>query len=160
MMTIWARLRFWVFQATDRLLGTHLVEQEMVRLQHHVEMVGTRASDLHQQIEDLNLLLHVVQLQMCVLYLHQRQILRPATWLRFIPDEGPDEEKSIDILVNRLVKHKLATIRTEADDEGTYIYHLRPDWKAIGDLLSNSQGFDNSVIVTWLEKIRSDNIYG
>ena len=153
-MTIWTRLRFWALLVTDRLLGTHLVDREMVCLQRHVGMFESQVSVLRQQMEDLNLLLHVVQLQMCVLYLRQRHILRPETWLCFAPNEGPDEEKSLDLLVNRLLKHKLATVRTEAAGEGNYIYHLRPDWEAIGSLLSNSQGFNDCMTVAWLEEIR------
>ncbi len=159
-MTMWKRFRFWVRFVTDRLLGTHLVDRDMVRLQHYVGMVDTQVSVLRQQMEDLNLLLHIVQVQMCVLYLRQRHILRPATWLCFAPDEGPDEEKSLDMLVNRLLRHKLATVRTETVGERSYIYHLQPDWEAIVNLLSDNQGLDNAVIVAWLEEIRSDNVYG
>lgn len=74
-MTVWTRLRFWAFLVIDRLLGTHLVDREMVHLQHHIETFATQVSALRQQMEDLNLLLHVAQVQMCVLYLRQRYLL-------------------------------------------------------------------------------------
>ncbi len=156
-MSIWARLRFAALVATDRLLGTHLVDREMAHLQQHMEAFAGGVSTLRQQMRDLNLLLHAVQVQMCVLYLHQRHILRPATWLCFTPDESEDEEKSLDLLVNRLVRHNLATIRTEVVGERAYAYHLRPDWDAIVDLLGSWQEFDNPVISAWLDEIRSNN---
>ena len=108
MMSIWARLRFAALVATDRLLGTRLVDREMAHLQQHMEALEGGVSALRQQMGDLNLLLHAVQVRMCVLYLHQRYILRPTTWLCFTPDESEDEEKSLDLLVKRLVRHDLA----------------------------------------------------
>ncbi len=158
MMTVWTRLRFWALLVTDRLLGTHLVDREMVHLQYHIETFAAQVSVLRQRMEDLDFLLHIAQVQMSVLYLRQRYLLRPATWLCFAPNEGPDEEKSLDLLVNRLVRHRLAAVRTEAAGEGNYVYHLRPDWDASENLLSHSQGLD-PVTIAWLEEIRRSNIY-
>jgi hypothetical protein len=156
-MTVWKRLWFWVLVVVDRLLGTHLLDREMVRLQHRVETFDSQVSALRQQMGHLNLLLHVVYVQVCVLYLRQRYILRPAAWLCFSPDEGPDEEKILDMLVNRLVKHGLATVRTRVVGERNYAYHLRPDWDAIVNLLSDDQEPCDSVIVAWLEEIRRND---
>ncbi len=154
-MNIWTRLWFAVLIVTDRLLGTHLVERELARLQRRVETFEAQASAIRQQMEELNRLLHVVQVELCVLYLRQRHLLRPETWLRFAPAESADEERGLDLLIGRLVKHGLSTIRTEAVGEQTYVYHLCPDWPAIADLLSARKELLDPVTAFWLDKMRS-----
>jgi len=151
----WDRLWFAVLITTDRLLGTHLVERELARLQRRVEAFETQASAIRQQMEELNRLLHVVQVELCVLYLRQRQILRPETWLCFAPAGSVDEERGLDLLIGRLVKHGLATVRTEAVGEQAYVYHLRPDWAAIAGLLSAWKEHLDPVTALWLDERRS-----
>ncbi|MDY7078890.1 MAG: hypothetical protein SXV54_18405 [Chloroflexota bacterium] len=155
-MNIWTRLWFFLLIACDRLLGTRLVEWEMTRLEHRLEAFEAQASTLQQQMEDLNLLLHVVQVQLCVIYLRQRHTLRSVNWLRFAPAESVDEERDLDLLIGRLVKHELATVRTEPAGEQVYIYHLRPDWTAIVNLLSAWKGMLDPVTAAWLDEVRSD----
>ena len=154
-MNTWDHLWFAVLITTDRLLGTHLVERELARLQRRVEAFEAQASAIRQQMEELNRLLHVVQVELCVLYLRQRQILRPETWLRFAPAGSVDEERCLDLLIGRLVKHGLATVRTEAVGEQAYVYHLRPDWAAITGLLSAWKEHLDPVTAFWLDERRS-----
>lgn len=156
-MNIWMRFCFAVLVFSDRLLGTHLVEREMARLQHRVETFEAQASAIRQQMEELNHLLHVVQVQLCVLYLCHRHDLRSADWLRFAPAEDADEERRLDLLIGRLVRHGLATVRTEMVADQTYVYHLRPDWAAIVDLLSAWEGLLDPVTASWLDEIRRSN---
>jgi hypothetical protein len=153
-MNIWTRFWFALLVVTDRLLSTHLVERKLARLQRHIEMYETQASTLLGQMGELNRLLYVVQVQFCVIYLRQRQLLRQEAWLRFAPAGNGGEERELDLLIDRLVKHGLAAVRTEPAGEQAYVYHLRPDWVAIFDLLSaRKEGLD-SATAAWLEEMR------
>jgi hypothetical protein len=140
----------------DRLLGTHLVERELARQQRRVEAYEAHASVVRRQMAELDRLLYVTQVQLCALYLRQRCLLRPEAWLRFAPSEGEGEERGLDLLIGQLVKHGLATIRTEAVGEHTYVYHLRPDWGAMADLLSAWEVQIDPLAISWLEEMRSN----
>jgi len=153
-MSIWIRLWFAALVITDRLLGTHLAERELARLRRRLEAYQAQAAAIRQQREELKRLLHVAQVELCVLYLHQRRLLRPETWSRFAPAESMDDEKDLDLLIERLVKHGLATLRTQVAGERTYVYHLRPDWAAIVDLLSVQKEHLDPMTVAWLEEMR------
>ncbi|HEY67769.1 MAG TPA: hypothetical protein G4N97_05800 [Thermoflexia bacterium] len=155
-MNVWIRLWFAVLVIADRLLGTHLVEWELARLQRRIEAYKAQASAIRQQMEELNRLLQVAQVELCVLYLRQRRILQPDTWLRFAPAESADEERDLDMLIDRLVKRGLAAVRTEPVGEQTYVYHLCPDWAAIVGLLSTWEKYLDPLTVSWLEELRRD----
>ena len=155
-MNIWTRFWFAILVTVDRLLGTHLVEWEMARQQRRVEVYEAQASAIRRQVECLDRLLQVTQVELCVLYLRQRRILRPEAWLRFAPAENVDEERGLDLLIGRLVKHGLATVRTETVGEQTYVYHLHPDWAAIEDLLTAWKEDLDPATASWLDERRSN----
>jgi hypothetical protein len=156
-MSIWTRVRYAVFALTDRLLGTRLIDREKARLRHHLELFEDRTAALREQMEDLNQLLHIVQVQLCVLYLRQRHMLRPETWLCFAPAESANEERDLDLLIGRLVRYGLSTIRTEEVGERSYVYHLQPDWAKIVDLLSGWRESQDPATAAWLSDLaRSD----
>jgi hypothetical protein len=155
-MNIWTRLRYVAFAIADRLLGTHLIDREKAQLQHHLEVFEDRATTLREQMEDLNRLLHVVQVQLCVLYLRQRHMLRPETWLRFAPAESASEERDLDLLIGRLVRYGLSAVATEKVSEDTYVYHLQPDWGAIVDLLGGRRESQDPVTTAWLTSLWGD----
>jgi hypothetical protein len=154
-MSTWMRLWFFVLIIADRLLGTHLAERELARLQRRMAVYQNQASAIRQSVEELNRLLHIAQVELCILYLRQRYFLRPETWLRFDPTEDPGEEKRLDLLISQLVKEGLATVRTESLGEQAYVYHLHPDWEAIADLLNGWNEYLDSLTILWLEEIRS-----
>ncbi|RLC67739.1 MAG: hypothetical protein DRI48_01480 [Chloroflexi bacterium] len=155
-MNAWVRLRFAVLILADRLLGTHLVDRELARLQQHIEIFEKQASTIRKQMGELNRLLHLIQVQMCVLYLHQRYLLRPESWLCFAPAESTAEEKELELLIGRLVKHDLAKIRTESLGDQRYVYYLRPDWDALVNLLNTGEPqYLDPVVTSWLDEMRS-----
>ncbi|MCX7681595.1 MAG: hypothetical protein N2508_06495 [Anaerolineae bacterium] len=153
-MSIWMRLWFALLIIADRLLGTHLVEREMNRLQRRIGYLEERADALRRQMRELDQLLHVVQVEMCVLCLRQRQLLRPDDWLRFTPSESAEEEKLLDVMIERLVKHGLSTVRVETMGENVYVYYLHPDWDAIVALLSAWRDKLDPVTIQWLDEVR------
>jgi len=154
-MNIWTHLWFATLVITDRLLGTNIVERELIRLKRQMEAFENQATAIQQQMEELSHLLHVTQVELCVIYLRQRHILQPETWLRFAPAGNADDESELDIIIDRLVKHNLAAIRTEAISGQTYVYHLRPDWAAISDLMNTWRKHIDPATASWLEKIRN-----
>lgn len=151
-MSAWTRLWFVVLVVTDRLLGTHLVERKMARLRRWIEEYEAHVVVIQQQQKELERLLHITQVGLCVLYLYQRRLLQPETWLRFAPVESADEEEGLDMLIEQLVKHNLAAVQVEAVGEQTYVYFLRPDWSAIKDLLGDRKEQLDPTMVSWLEE--------
>jgi hypothetical protein len=152
-MNIWTRVRYVAFAISDRLLGTHLIDREMAQLQHHLEVFEDRTTTLREQMEDLNRLLHIVQVQLCVFYLRQRYLLRPESWLCFAPAESASEERDLDLLIGRLVRYGLSAVTTEKVGEDTYVYHLQPDWEAIVDLLGSQPESQDPVTTAWLTSL-------
>ncbi len=154
-MSIWVRLWIALLVVADRLLGTHLVEREMKRLQRLLSGFERQADALRQQMRELNQLLYVVQVEMCVLCLRKRQLLRPDDWQRFAPHESTEDEKLLDLVIDRLVKQGLCTIRTETVGENVYVYYLNPDWEAIVNLLNVWRDKLDPVTVEWLDEMLS-----
>ncbi len=154
-MSIWVQLWFAILAIADRLLGTRLAERELARLQRRIADHEAQANAIRAQMEKLNCLLHTSQVEFCVLYLRQRRLLRPEAWLCFTPTESADEEKVLDTLISRLVKHGLASVRTEALGEQTYTYHLCPNWAAITALLASQKEYLDGVTLSWLEEIQN-----
>jgi hypothetical protein len=155
-MNVWIRLWFAVLIVADRLLGTHLVEWELTRLQRRITVYEAQATTIRRRMEELTHLLQVAHVELCILYLRQRHIFRPETWLRFDPAESADDEKALNLLIGRLVKHGLAAVCTETVGERAYVYHLRPDWAAIVDLLSAWSEHLDPLTASWLEEMRGN----
>ncbi len=154
-MNLWMRLRFVALVVSDRLLGTQLVERELERMNQRIESYEAQADAIQQQRENLSDLLLTAQVELCVLYLQQRYILQPQTWLRFAPAEDPEEERGLDMLIDRLVKQDFASVHIEEVDEGseqTYVYHLRPDWAAIIEQLYSRKEHLDPETVSWIER--------
>ena len=155
-MNVWIRLWSAVLIVADRLLDTHLVEWELARLQRRIEAYEAQATTIRRRMEGLTHLLQVAHVELCVLYLRQRHIFRPETWLRFAPTESVDDEGALNLLIGRLVKHKLATVRTETVGERAYVYHPRPNWAAIVDLLGAWSEHLDPLTASWLEEMRGN----
>lgn len=156
-MNAWIRLWFAILVAADRLLGTRLAEREAARLQHRINDLEIQAAAIRSQMDRLTHLLHVSRVELCVIYLQQRYLTQPETWLRFAPEKSAEEERDLDILIEQLVQHRLATVHTETVGEQTYVYHVSPDWAAITNLLSQQQEYLNPTTIPWLEEMRKEN---
>lgn len=153
-MSVWSRLGFALLIVADRLLGTHLAERQLSRMQRRVDVYQAEAAAIQRQMAELNRLLHIAQVELCVLYLRQRRFLLPDTWLCFSPGKSTAEESGLNLLIDRLAKHGLAMIHTEEIGEQAYVYHVCPDWRAIVDLLSSWREHVNPLALTWLEEVR------
>ncbi|MBC8265281.1 MAG: hypothetical protein H8E47_14305, partial [Anaerolineales bacterium] len=88
-------------------------------------------------------------LQLCLLYLRQRELLLPHRWLHF-DSANPQEDQGLDLLINHLVKSRLAAIEMQEVEKNHYIYKLNPNWTAIGDYLAQHEADLQPEIAGWL----------
>ena len=150
-MRLTDRVYLVVLLAIDRLLGTRLAERELARRKEKMDRYARRVALLEEQLADLNRKLALANVQLCLLYLQQRDLARPGRWLLFDTGDA-GESKALDVLIEHLVKPHLATILEEERLEETrYIYRLKPDWEAICAHLSEQRVALEPPVASWLE---------
>jgi len=127
-------------------------------------------AEISEQLVKLGGLLEAANLQLCLLYLRQRELLSPHRWLYFDPT-NPQEDQGLDLLIQHLVKPRLAAIEmqeassrgvsTELDEVSArgvekdhYIYRLEPDWAAIDAFLAQREADLQPDIADWLETLK------
>jgi len=133
----------------DRLFATNFVERVVARRKAKVARYEARLAEISEQLVKLERLLETANLQLCLLYLRQRKLLWPHRWLHF--DTGnPQEDKGLDLLIDHLVKPRLAAIEVREVEKGHYIYQLGPDWAAISAFLAQREADLQPEIAEWL----------
>ena len=137
----------------DRLFGTSFVEREVARRKAEVARHEARLSEISEQLVKLGELLETANLQLCLLYLRQRNLLLPHRWLYF-DLANSQEDKGLDLLIHHLVKPRLAAIEMQEIEKGRYVYKLAPDWAAIGDFLAERQADLQPEIADWLKALK------
>lgn len=137
----------------DRLFGTSLVEREVARRKAEVARHEARLSEISEQLVNLGELLETANLQLCLLYLRQRNLLLPHRWLYF-DLANSQEDKGLDLLIHHLVKPRLAAIEIQEIEKDRYIYKLTPDWAAISDFLAERQADLQPEIAEWLKTLK------
>jgi hypothetical protein len=154
----------------DRLFATDLLEREVARRKAELARSEARLAEISQQLAKLEGLLEAANLQLCLLYLRQRNLLSPQRWLHF-DSANPKEDQGLDLLINHLVKPRLSAIEVqEASSRGPalslskgsargveknhYIYKLEPDWAAIGDSLAQWKADLQPEIADWLKMLK------
>ena len=143
------KILFTALILVDHLLGTHLVEKELSRREAKVARYRARMTELEKQLTRLEGLLGAINLRLCLLYLRERSLLSPERWLSFDPN-NPEEDKGLDLLMEHLVKPRLATIEMDEVEEGHYVYHLQPDWAAIRAFFAEQQADLEPDMEGWL----------
>lgn len=134
----------------DHLFGTGFVEREIARRKAKVARYEAIVVELHEQLVRLEGMLQAANVQLCLLYLRQRELLLPDGWLRF-DSANPEEDKGLDLLINHLVKPRLAAMEVQEVEQGHYTYKLEPDWAAIGDFLAQREADVQPEIADWLK---------
>jgi len=146
----------------DRLFATDLLEREVARRKAKLARSEARLAEINEQLAKLEDLLEAANLQLCLLYLRQRELLLPHHWLHF-DTANPNEEQGLDLLINHLVKSRLAAIEMqEASSRGSaqgvekkhYIYKLEPDWAAVSDYLTQQEADLQPEIADWLKALK------
>ena len=143
------RLLFTALLIVDRTLGTHLAEKELARREAKVVRYKQQVSELEEHLARLEWMLESINLRLCLLYLQERSLMWPDRWLRFDPAD-PGEEHGLDLLIEHLVKPRLATIDTETVTQGHSVYHIQPRWEAIRDFFVQHQADLEPGISGWL----------
>jgi hypothetical protein len=146
------RILFTAFIFVDHLLGTHLVEKELARREAKVARYRDQMTELERQLTQLEDLLGAINLRLCLLYLRERSLLSPERWLSFDSND-PEEDKGLELLVEHLVKPRLATIEMDEVEEGHYVYHLQPDWAAVRAFLAKQQTDLEPDVEGWLSEL-------
>ena len=137
----------------DRLFATSFLEREVARRKAKVARSEARLAEISEQLLKLGELLEAANLQLCLLYLRQRNLLSPQRWLHFDP-VNPQEDQGLDLLINHLVKPRLAAIEMQEVERNHYIYKLKPDWAAIGDFLARREADLQPEIADWLKTLK------
>lgn len=137
----------------DRLFATNLLEREVARRKAKIARSEARLAELSEQLVKLGGLLEAANLQLCLLYLRQRNLLSPHRWLHFDPTNS-QEDQGLDLLINHLVKPRLAAIGVQEVEKNSYIYKLAPDWAAIGDFLALREADLQPEIADWLKTLK------
>ena len=143
------KILFTALILVDHLLGTHLVDKELARREAKVVRYRTQMTELEEQLTRLEGLLGALNLRLCLLYLRERSLLSPERWLSFDPND-PEEDRGLDLVIEHLVKPRLATIEMDEVEEGHYVYHLQPDWAAIRALFTEQQADLEPDMKGWL----------
>lgn len=146
------KILFTALILVDHLLGTNLAEKELSRREAKVARYRARMTELEKQLTRLEGLLRALNLRLCLLYLRERSLLSPERWLSFDPSD-PEEDKGLDLIIEHLVKPRLATVEMDEVEEGHYVYHLQPDWAAIRLLLAEQQTDLEPDMKGWLSEL-------
>ena len=146
------KILFTAFILVDHLLGTKLAEKELARREAKVARYKARMTDLEEQLTKLEGLLGAINLRLCLLYLRERSLLSPERWLSFDSND-PEEDRGLGLVIEHLVKPRLATVETDQVEEGHYIYHLQPDWAAIRAFFAEQQADLEPDMRGWLSEL-------
>jgi fructosamine-3-kinase len=149
-MSLSDKILFIFLLIIDRLLGTSLTQREVNRRRAKLADYKARLETIEEQLTRLENTLETLNLRLCLLYLWERNLTWPDRWLRFDP-ATPQDDRELDLLISYLVKPRLATIDEEKVATDHYVYHLKPDWAAIRDLLTSHQVKLESDLRLWLD---------
>jgi hypothetical protein len=147
------RILFTALILVDHLLGTNLAKKELSRREANVARYRAQMTDLEKQLIRLEGLLEAINLRLCLLYLQERSLLLPQRWLSFDAND-PEEDKGLNLLIEHLVKPRLATIEMDKVEEGHYLYHVQPDWAAIRAFFAEQQADLEPDMKRWLLELQ------
>ena len=146
------RILFTALVLVDHILGTNLAGKELSRREAKVARYRAQMVKLERQLTRLEGMLEAINLRLCLLYLQERGLLSPVRWLSFDPND-PEEDRGLGLLIEHLVKPRLATIKMDKVEEGHYVYHLQPEWVAIHALLAEEQADLEPGLERWLSEL-------
>lgn len=144
------RILFLGLSIVDRLFGTRWVQRELERRRQRLAEYQARMANIQQEIDHLQVRLEGLHLQLCLLYLRHRHMTGLEDWLRF--ESGGSDEPGLEILIEHLVKPRLAAIEVQETAPGHHVYHLRPDWKAIATAVGDALKMLEPETLTWLRQ--------
>jgi len=144
------RILFTILVIADKLFDTNLMQREVQRRQKLLADYRKQARNIHQEVSNLENQLEDLHLQLCLLYLRQRHVTDPQDWLYF--ETGDSNEAGLDLLIEHLVKPRLAAIKVREISPGHHAYHLHPDWKSIADVIGDINNILEPETLSWLHQ--------
>ena len=144
------RVLFLALAVVDRLFSTHCVQRELDRRWRRLTEYQAQAARIQQDIERLEQGLEGLHLQLCLLYLRHRHVMDVDNWLRF--ETGDSEEAGLNLLIEHLVKPRLAAVEMQETTPGHHVYCLRPDWTAIAAAIGDPLETLEPEILAWLRQ--------
>jgi hypothetical protein len=148
-MTLRDRFLFGLLLLIDRLFGTRWTQRVLARRHARLAEYQRRMSGIQSEIGQLEVHLDALHVQLCLLYLRQRHLMGLEDWLRF--ESGGDDEPGLDLLIEHLVKPRLAAVEMHETAPGHQVYHLRPDWRAVAAALGDSAMLEPETLA-WLHR--------
>jgi hypothetical protein len=144
------RVLFLGFAIVDRLFGTQWVQAELKRRRNRLAEHQARVANIEQEIDHLEVQLEGLHLQLCLLYLRHRYMADLENWLRF--ESGGSDEPGLNLLIDHLVKPRLAAIDVHETTPDHHVYQLRPDWSAIAAEIDDAARMLEPETLAWLRQ--------
>ncbi len=144
------RILFLGLATVDKLFGSRWVQRELERRRKRVVAYQERMTNIQQEIGDLETRLDELHVQLCLLYLRHRYMTDVDNWLRF--ETGSNDERGLDLLIEYLVKPRLAAIEMHEIAPNHHVYHLRPDWTAIAAAIGDAPETLELEALAWLHQ--------
>jgi len=129
------------------MFGTRLAINEVARRRQRLTTAKAQLADIQAELKRLSELVEQANVELCLFYLRRRQLFTPKQWL-FFQTTDEDEEQALEMLIEHLVKPRLATVEIREDEAG-YTYQVIPDWTTIRAALESP----DPDLATWLEEM-------
>jgi len=150
MMGFRDRLLFMLLTIGDKLFGAVWVQHELERRRARLAGYQSRVEAIQQETSQLESRMEALHVQLCMLYLRQRHMTHLENWLHF--ESGGDDEPGLDLVIEHLVKPRLAAIEMYQNSPDSYTYHLHPDWQAIAGAMGDSVKMMERETLVWLQQ--------
>jgi len=134
----------------DRLFGTRWVQRELDRRRSRLTEYQAQVSRIQHEVDRLAGRLEGLHVQLCLLYLRRRHMTDLDNWLRF--ESGGSDEPGLDLLIEHLVKPRLAAIEMREAASGHHVYHLFPNWTAIVTAIGDALDTLEPETLAWLRQ--------
>jgi hypothetical protein len=131
----------------DRVFGTRLALKEVERRRRLLDAANTQLAEIQAELKRLDELVGRANVELCLFYLRRRQLFIPERWA-FFQATDEDEEQILEMLIEHLVRPRLAAVEVREDEVG-YTYRLIPDWATIRATLENL----DPDLAAWLEEM-------
>jgi hypothetical protein len=129
--------------------GQRLLDRVARRWQLRLDDLDETLARLEEERGQIENQARALAIQAAAIYLGGRSLAQGE--LRFDPADAQDEEL-LDATIDLLVKERLVAIEPEEIRPGHYIYHLEPDWPAIGQRLAAAAEQAEPETADWLRQ--------
>ncbi|NIV40186.1 MAG: hypothetical protein GWN58_65520 [Anaerolineae bacterium] len=137
----------------DRLFHVDWGERVLGRMsrkwESQLEELDETLAQLELERERIQTQSEALAIHAAAVYLAGRNLAQDK--LRFDPEISHDDE-ILDATIDLLVKQRLASIETEAIDDGQFVYTIEPDWTAILERLRAAADQADPEVAEWFQE--------